>query len=36
VQVLDRASGRVLGHAQRRAMRAWARDAGARGRAEAA
>jgi uncharacterized protein (DUF58 family) len=36
VQVLDRASGRVLGEAQRRAMRAWARDVGARGRAEAA
>jgi hypothetical protein len=36
VQVLDRVSGRVLGEAQRRAMRAWARDVGARGRAEAA
>lgn len=36
VQVLDRASGRVLGEAQRRAMRAWAGDASRGGRAEAA
>jgi uncharacterized protein (DUF58 family) len=36
VQVLDRASGRVLGDAQRRAMRAWAGDAKRDRRAEAA